>query len=630
MEGAQQADSLSPPGLSSVPASPVPPPVEEPQTQLDAPDNGLSFLWAALPIVAVVFATATLYRGRDLLMPITMAFILAVVFTPLSNILERFVGRVCSAALVVVLAIGVIAAIGYFLTVELTQVADQVAGYSDNIGNKLAALEKSSPPWLQHLKYGLAEVQRRVQKDGAAPSSPKPVEVLPVPPTMLEEVQPVLPMLDGVVEGLLISVLVFFLLYSRKDLRDRFVRLVAMARITVAPQAIETAAKTVSHYLLLFSLINVAFGLSCGVVAWALGLPNAPLWGLLAFVLRFIPYIGAAMASLLPALVAFAVFPGWTKSLEVIGCFMVFDQIAAQLVEPFVIGPGIDVSPVALMLSAMYWSWLWGLPGLLLATPVTACLKVAGDSIPILGFLGVLLGGERKLEDYHDFYRLLLETDCTRARELAFRYCDEHGLERTFDDILIPVLVLSGEERAENHISQDNQQFVLDTVRDLIPDLGNRFIKPRIEGRLRILGVGAPGDAHDLGLLMILELLRHSGAAARLVDRDKSPDEVRALVKSFMPHLVCLSCTVIETLPAAVELIAALKRDSPSLTIIGGGRAALWEAPKLLAVGCAEVCGSKDEARRAIRRFAVKRARSRVTSPLPNLTKATPRELRKH
>lgn len=142
MEGARQADSLSPPGLSSVPASPVPPAVEEPQTQLDAPDNGLSFLWAALPIVAVVFATATLYRGRDLLMPITMAFILAVVFTPLSNILERFVGRVCSAALVVVLAIGVIAAIGYFLTVELTQVADQVAGYSDNIGNKLAALRK--------------------------------------------------------------------------------------------------------------------------------------------------------------------------------------------------------------------------------------------------------------------------------------------------------------------------------------------------------------------------------------------------------------------------------------------------------------------------------------------------------
>ena len=386
-----------------------------------------------------------------------------------------------------------------------------------------------------------------------------------------------------------------------------------MARITVAPQAIETAARTVSHYLLLFSLINAAFGLSCGVIAWSLGLPNAPLWGLLAFVLRFIPYIGAAIASLLPAAVAFAVFPGWSKSLEVIGCFMVFDQIAAQLIEPFVIGPGIDVSPVALMLSAMYWSWLWGLPGLLLATPVTACLKVAGDSIPILNFLGVLLGGERKLEGHHDFYRMLLETDCTRARELAFSYCDEHGLERTFDDILTPVLLLCGEERAENHISQESERFVLDTIRDLIHDLGNRFIKPRTEGTLRILGLGTPGDVHDLGLLMILELLRHSGATTRLVDRDKSPDEVRALVKSFMPHLVCLSCTVIETLPAAVDLIAALKQDFPGLTIIGGGRAALWEASKLVAAGCAEVCGSRDEARRAIRRFAVKRARSRVT-----------------
>ena len=165
MEGSHQADGLSAPRLAAAPGSPAPPAAEEPQTQISVSDNGLSLVRAALPVVALVFATAALFRGRDVLMPITMAFILAVIFTPLSNILEGFVGRFCSAALVVILAIGVIAAIGYFLTVELTQVADQVAGYSDNIGNKLAALEKSSPPWLRHLKYGLAEVQRRVQKD---------------------------------------------------------------------------------------------------------------------------------------------------------------------------------------------------------------------------------------------------------------------------------------------------------------------------------------------------------------------------------------------------------------------------------------------------------------------------------
>ena len=399
-----------------------------------------------------------LYRGRDVLLPIAMAFILAITFTSLSNFLERFVGRVCGAALVVLLAIGVITAFGYFLTVELTGVADQIAGYSDNIGNKLVALEKVSSPWLQHLKYAVADVQRQVQKASPRPPIPKAVQAVPVPPTLLEELQTLRPMLAGIVEGLLICVLVFFLLYSRKDLRDRFVRLMARARITVAPQSIETAAKTVGQYLLLFSLINLGVGLSFGVVAWCLGLPSAPLWGLLAFLLRFIPYVGAPVAALLPTLVAFALFPGWTKSIEVIGSFMVLDQIAAHLVEPFVIGLGIDVSPVALLVSAMYWSWIWGLPGLLLATPLTACLKVAGDSIPALDFLGILLGGNRKLEDYHDFYRMLLELDRTKACELASHFCDEHGLERTFDDVLVPVLLLSGEERAENHISQDNRR----------------------------------------------------------------------------------------------------------------------------------------------------------------------------
>jgi predicted PurR-regulated permease PerM/methylmalonyl-CoA mutase cobalamin-binding subunit len=573
-------------------------------------DDSMAFLWAAVPIVAIVFVTATLDRGRDVLLPIAVAFILAIIFTRLANLLEPLVGRILSAALVVLFALGTITAIGYFLTVELTSVADQVANYSDNIGNKVAALEQTSPPWLQHLKYALANVQRHVQKNNPPAALPRAVEAVPVPPSVLEEVQPILPMLSGVVEALLISVLVFFLLYSRKDLRDRFVRLVARARITIAPQAIETAAQTVGHYLLLFSMINLGFGLFCGLAAWVFGLPNAVLWGLLAFLLRFIPYVGAAIASFLPALVAFAVFPGWSRSLEVVGSFMFLDQIAGQFIEPFVIGPGIDVSPVALLISAMYWSWLWGLPGLLLATPLTACLKVAGDSIPALGFLSVLLGGDRKLEDYHDFYRMLLELDGTGARELAIRFCDEHGLERTFDDVLIPVLVLSGEERAENHISADNQQFILDTVRELVQDLGNRFVKPRTVGRLRILGMCAPGDVHDLGLLMILELLRHAGAAAKLVDASQTPDQIRVFVKSFMPQLVCVSCTMNETVPAAVDLITALKEDSPNLTIFGGGRAALWEASKLLAAGCAEVCGSREETRRAIRRFAVKRSRA--------------------
>jgi predicted PurR-regulated permease PerM len=532
------------------------------------------------PILVIVCATAILYCGRDVLLPITMALILAVVFSPLASLLEPYVGRVLGAVLVVLFSIAVIGVVVYFLTIELTAVADKVAEYSANIGNKLARLQTTSPPWLRHLKQALSDIQRRVDKDDAAPRLPKVIQALPAPPSLLENLRPVVPVLDGVVEFLLIIVLLFFLLYSRKDLRDRFVRLVAMVRLTIAPLALETAAQTIGHYRLLFSLTNLGFEVACGLTAWSLGLPTAPLWGLLAFLLRFVPYVGGITAALLPALVAFALFPGWGRSLEVIGSFVLLDQIAAQFVEPFIIGPGIDVSPVALLVSAMYWSWLWGLPGLLLATPLTACLKVADDSIPALGFLSLLLGGARELDDYHDFYRMLLELDATGARKLAIRYCDEHGIERTFDDVLIPVIVLAGKERAENHISQENQLFVHDTICELIKDLGDRFVRPRTPERIRKLGVCAPGEVHNLGLQMVLELLRQLGAAAKMVEGTKSQQEVREFVKSFSPQLVCLSCTVTECLRNAVELTAMLKRDTPNLTIIGGGKSGSWGRPE--------------------------------------------------
>ena len=575
----------------------------------------LAFASNFIPVFAIVFATAIMYLARDIFLPITLAIILAVIFTPICGLVEPYLGRFFSAALVVFIAIGAVAAVGYFLTVELTATADKISGYSANIGDKLSALEKASPPWLQHLKYALSDVQRRVQKSNPTPPpSREVIRTITVAPTMMDNLRPVLPVLDTVVEGLLITVLMFFLLYSRKDLRDRLVRLVARARIAIAPQAMEAAAHTVGHYLLLFSLTNLGFGLACGSSAWSLGLPSAPLWGLLAFLLRFIPYVGSMTAAILPALVAFAIFPGWVKSLEVICSFILFDQVAAQFIEPFVVGPGIDVSPTALLISAMFWSWLWGMPGLLLATPLTACLKVAGDYVPALGFFSVLLGADRKIEDYHDFYRLFLEQDPNGAREVAIRFCDKHGLERTFDDVLTPVLSISGEERASNHISEETEQSLIETVRELIEDLGNRYPRPRAPDRLRVLSVCAPGEVHSLGLLMVIELLRHAGATAKLVEDSKSLGELRTLAKEFAPHLVCISCTMIECMPAALETVAALRRDSSDLTIFAGGRAALWDVSKVLKAGCDEVCGSRDEARRAIRRVAVRRARSRSTN----------------
>jgi predicted PurR-regulated permease PerM/methanogenic corrinoid protein MtbC1 len=574
-------------------------------------DDSFALLWVAVPICALIIATAALYFARPVLLPLAIALILSVVFSPVATRLERYFGRLISAALVVLVAIGVISAIGYFLTIELTTVADQVAGYSDNIGNKLAALEKTTPPWIQHIKDAVTDVQRRVAK-AEPPRKPREVMAVPVPTSLTDNLKPIAPIVDGLINTLLVVMLLFFLLYSRKDLRDRFVRLAARGRVPIAAQAIETAGYTVGRYLLLFSTINLAYGIGAGTLAWLLGLPSAPLWGLVAFLLRFIPYVGAISSALLPALVAFALFPGWSKALEILGAFVIIDQIAAQFAEPFIIGHGIDVSPVALLVSAMYWSWLWGIPGLLLSTPLTACLKVAGDFIPPLGFLSILLGADRVLDDYHDFYRMLLEINPAGARDVAIAYCDENGLERTFDEVIQPALVLMGEERAEDHISDENQRLIIDTTHQLIAELGNRFAKSLVSPSVRVLGVMAPGEVHYLGLLMLLELLRKEGVVATFAGEDKSQVEICELVKRFMPDFVFISCMTAECIPATLELVPALRSIATRVTVIAGGPAAEEQSDELINVGCSQICSSTNEARRAVRNFMLQRAKSRL------------------
>jgi methanogenic corrinoid protein MtbC1 len=291
---------------------------------------------------------------------------------------------------------------------------------------------------------------------------------------------------------------------------------------------------------------------------------------------------------------------------------VLLDQVAAQFAEPFIIGHGIDVSPVALLVSAMYWSWLWGIPGLLLSTPITACLKVAGDYVPPLGFLSIILGANRVLDDYHDFYRMLLELNPEGARQVAIDYCDENGLEKTFDDVIQPALELMGEERAEDHISDEHQQLIIDTTHQLIPELGNRFVKSRISPSVRAVGVMAPGEVHYLGLLMLLELFRKDGVIATFAGQDQSQDQICELVKRLTPDFVFISCMTAECIPATLQLVSALAAISSRITIIAGGPAAVEQSDALINAGCAQICTRTNEARRTVRGFLLQRAKSRL------------------
>jgi predicted PurR-regulated permease PerM/methanogenic corrinoid protein MtbC1 len=591
-------------------------PEHEPEERLDGHSS-------AGPVVAIIVATLVLSFAKDILMPLTMAMLLAVIFSPIATRLDRFVGSFVSAAMVVLAAITIVAGIGYFVTVELTSVAVQVTDYTDNIATKLSALKGSTPEWMLRVQDGIKDVEQQLNEltPRANHSKSKPASVIQVPAAQsdLEEaVKPAIPILSGLFEALLIVVLMFFLLYGRNDLRDRLVRLAARGRITLSAEAIGTAGEAVGHYLLLFSLTNLGYGVAIGLTIWIIGLPNPILWGALAALFRFVPYVGVPIAALLPMFVAFAVSPGWSESIEVLVAFVVLDQIVSYLIEPFLIGRGIGLSPLGLLFSAMFWGWLWGLPGLLIATSLTACLKVAGDYIPALGFFAVLFGDDSAREDYHDYYRSLLELDQPSARNIAVRYCDKNGLEPTFDDVLIPAVILAGEERAENHISEQNQMLVFETTATLVKELGDRFNKPRFRGRLRIVGIAPPGEAHSLGLTMLLELLRRTGIAANFFGMDKSAEEICAFVNEYAPDMVFVSCTTTECMPAAIELVRALMAESPRLTIIGGGPCALLHQAELLEAGATEICGSRGEVRHAVRLYALRRSVSR-SAPINNV-----------
>jgi predicted PurR-regulated permease PerM/methanogenic corrinoid protein MtbC1 len=568
---------------------------------------------ATRTLLGIIIATAVLHYARDILVPISFAAILAVVFSPIVRRLEPWIGRVLSSAFVVITGMVAIAGIVYFLTVELTSVAVEVSSYSSNIAAKLSHLERSTPRWLQDVEGALENIQKELERKQARRENNalRMVQTTQASSPLDEFAKSAGSLISGLAEAALTIVLLFFLLYSRMDLRDRFVRLAARAGIPVAAQAIDAAGVTISRYLSLFSAVNLSFGIISGTILWALGMPNPELWGTLGFVLRYIPYLGATASALMPTLVAFAVFPGWAKAIEVVATFVGLDQLAAQFVEPFFIGAGVGVSPVALLFSAAYWTWLWGPAGLVIATPLTACLKVVGDYIPALDFFSLLLGADVALEDYHDYYRKLLELNRRDAQALAIRYCDEHGLEATFKEVFVRALHLAGQEFEEGHLSPANQQFIIDTTRELIADLGSRFSKPRLPASFRVLGLCPPGEAHSLGLMIVLELLRLDGIAASFVGENKSLAEIRDFVNRYTPDSICISCTLPSNVTAALQTVRALKADRPSLIVIAGGRAALEDTSEFFTAGCARVCANDNEGRRAVRQYAVNRSRTR-------------------
>ena len=269
----------------------------------------------------------------------------------------------------------------------------------------------------------------------------------------------------------MVFIFVIFILFQRQDLRNRLVRLAGTQDLQRTTAALDDAGTRLSRLFLMQLALNAAFGLVIGVGLWLIGVPSAPLWGLLAMVLRFVPYVGALIAAIFPLLLAAAVDPGWTMVLWTALLFIVVEPLVGHVVEPMLFGHSAGLSPVAVVVAATFWTWLWGPIGLILATPLTICLVVLGRHVDRLKFLEVMLGDQPALTPPELIYQRMLAGDPVEASEQARLFLREKPLIAYYDEILLEGLKLAQADVERNRLDEDSMRRIRDAVAEIVDDL---------------------------------------------------------------------------------------------------------------------------------------------------------------
>src|SRR5919109_2954465 len=418
-----------------------------------------------------------LYWTRVVLMPMAVAILLTFVLDPVVSLLQRArLPRMPAVILVVVVAFAFLGSIGWVVTGQLTSLANELPQHTENLRHKLADLRGMSRGGvIEKIQRTLEEVLRE-PPPATAPRPSRPPETAPEQPVpVVVQAPSVLWSLPSLLEPLatagLVLVLVIFMLLKHSDLRNRLIRLAGYGQLSMATKALDEAGQRISRYLRMQSIINGCFGFGVGLGVFLIGVPYALLWGFLAAVLRFIPYVGPGLATILPSALSLAVFPGWWQPVLVVGLILVVELVTNSAMEPRLYGQTAGVSEVALMVAIAFWTWLWGAVGLLLATPITVCLAVLGKYVPQLEFIGILMGDEAALETHAHYYQRLLAKDHDEAAEIVEEYAKAHTLEEVYDDILVPALTAAKRDREQAALEPEDMHFILQATRAIIEDL---------------------------------------------------------------------------------------------------------------------------------------------------------------
>jgi predicted PurR-regulated permease PerM len=448
----------------------------------------------AITILAVIIVSA-LYVGREIFVPVALAILLSFVLAAPVNLLQSFrVPRVLAAVVSVLLAFVIIFALGSLIATQLTKLAGDLPQYQSTIQSKITSLRgvTGGSSTLERAEGMLQDLSKELNKPKGSgspslvnepssatssnrPITPVPVEVLqPDPGTLASLRSLIAPLVSPLATTGIIVIFVIFILLQREDLRNRLIRLAGTHDLQRTTAALDDAAARLSRLFLNQLLINSGFGVLIGLGLWIIGVPSAALWGILAAVLRFVPYIGSFIAAAFPLTLAVAVDPGWSMLIWTAILFFVIEPITGQVVEPMVYGRSTGLSPVAVVVSATFWTALWGPIGLVLATPLTVCLVVLGRHVERLAFLDVMFGDRPALSPPEIFYQRMLAGDPTEAAEKAEQFLKERSLSSYYDDVALKGLLLAQSDLDRDVLDVSRLLRIRDTVLEFTADLSDQ------------------------------------------------------------------------------------------------------------------------------------------------------------
>lgn len=445
-------------------------------------------------LIVIAAVAAALYLGRAIAIPIAIAILISFSLGPPVSWLHRHhLGRIPAIIAVVAPVLLALVAFAYLVTTEVGRLAINIPSYQTNIESKVSGIASALPSrdLLDRGTAFLRDLSRRSHRAepgtaaqgrsgrgheqlpaGSTDTKPIAVEIQNPDLTPVDLIRAIVgPLIEPVTDAALVLLFVIFFLAEKETLRDRVIRLAGVRDLHRTTMAMDEAGTRVSRYLLMQTLVNSAFGLVVTVALFAIGLPNAALWGGLAAMLRFIPYLGVVAAAVLPLALAFAVDPGWEMLFWTGGIFIGLEMLTGNVLEPWLYGSSTGLSAVALVLSAIFWTWLWGTIGLLLATPLTVCIAVIGRYVPQLAFLDILLGNQAPLKPEEAFYQRLLAGHPEEASSQADEFVKSHSVAEFMSDVAMPALLLAERDRLRGELEGEYVAQVADGLRTIIETL---------------------------------------------------------------------------------------------------------------------------------------------------------------